>query len=51
MDMLRSRAAYRDVGYSYMLMPDHAPQIEGRDPSGIAFAYCDGYIQTPANTG
>jgi mannonate dehydratase len=45
MDMVRSLAAYRDVGYQYMLMPDHVPQIDGRDPSGVAFAYCHGYIQ------
>ena len=41
---MRARA-YRDVGYRYMLMPDHVPQIDGRDPSGVAFAYCYGYIQ------
>ena len=45
MDMARSLATYRDVGYRYMLMPDHVPRIEGRDPSGVAFAYCYGYIQ------
>jgi len=45
MDMARSIAAYRDVGYQYMLMPDHVPEIDGRDPSGLAFAYCYGYIQ------
>jgi len=45
MDMARSIAAYRDVGYQYMLMPDHVPEIDGRDPSGVAFAYCYGYIQ------
>ena len=28
-----------------MLMPDHVPDIDGRDPSGVAFAYCYGYIQ------
>jgi mannonate dehydratase len=44
-DMARAIAAYRDVGYPYMLMPDHVPQIDGRDPSGVAFAYCYGYIQ------
>ncbi len=44
-DMARAVASYRDVGYQYMLMPDHAPQIDGRDPSGVAFAYCYGYIQ------
>ena len=31
-DMPRALAAYRDVGYPYMLMPDHVPQIDGRDP-------------------
>ncbi len=25
--MARPLAAYRDVGYRYMLMPDHVPQI------------------------
>ena len=45
MDMPLSLAAYRDVGYPYMLMPDHVPRIDGRDPSGVAFAYCYGYIQ------
>jgi hypothetical protein len=28
-----------------MLMPDDVPQIDGRDPSDVAFAYCYGYIQ------
>src|SRR6202035_5089164 len=32
MDMARSLATYREVGYRYMLMPDHAPRIAGRDP-------------------
>ena len=45
MDMPQALAAYRDVGYRYMLMPDHVPQIDGRDPSGVAFAYCYGYIR------
>lgn len=45
MDMARAIAAYRDVGYQYMLMPDHVPQIDGPDPAGAAFAYCYGYIQ------
>lgn len=44
-DMVQALKAYRDVGYPYMLMPDHVPQIDGRDPSGVAFAYCYGYIQ------
>jgi mannonate dehydratase len=39
-DMPQVLAAYCDVGYPYVLMPDHVPQIDGRDPSGVAFAYC-----------
>ncbi|MEO1016737.1 MAG: mannonate dehydratase, partial [Pseudomonadota bacterium] len=45
MDMWQSLKVYREVGYPYMLMPDHVPQISGRDPSGVAFAYVYGYIQ------
>jgi mannonate dehydratase len=45
MDIPLSLAAYRDVGYPCMLMPDHVPQIDGRAPSAVAFAYCYGYIQ------
>jgi mannonate dehydratase len=44
-NMTRSLATYRDIGYRYMLMPDHVPRIDGRDPPGVAFAYCYGYIQ------
>lgn len=45
MDMARSLAVYKEVGYQYMIMPDHVPEIDGRDPSGTAFAYCYGYIR------
>ena len=45
MDMAQSLRVYKDVGYQYMLMPDHVPHIEGRDPSGTAFAFCYGYIR------
>ena len=44
MDMVRSVKIYEEVGYQYMLMPDHVPTISGRDPQGVAFAYCYGYI-------
>jgi mannonate dehydratase len=44
MDMLRSLRTYHEVGYRYMLMPDHAPHVAGRDPKGVAFAFCYGYI-------
>jgi mannonate dehydratase len=45
MDMARSLAVYKEVGYRHMVMPDHVPEIDGRDPSGTAFAYCYGYIR------
>ena len=45
MDMAASLRIYRDVGYQYMLMPDHVPEIDARDPSGTAFAFCYGYIK------
>jgi len=35
---------YQEVGYKYMLMPDHVPGISGDDPQGTAFAFCYGYI-------
>ncbi len=44
MDMARSLEVYHEVGYPYMIMPDHVPTIDGRDPSGTAFAFCYGYI-------
>ena len=43
-DMVRAAKTYQEVGYKYMLMPDHVPTIDSRDPSGTAFAYCYGYI-------
>lgn len=44
MDMLETMRLYRATGYRYMLMPDHVPGIAGRDPEGVAFAFCYGYI-------
>jgi mannonate dehydratase len=44
MNMAASLRLYREVGYRYMVMPDHAPKVSGRDPVGTAFAYCYGYI-------
>ena len=35
---------YQEVGYKYMLMPDHVPWISGDDPQSTAFAFCYGYI-------
>ena len=44
MDMLATLKVYAEVGYKYMLMPDHVPHISGPDPDGAAFAFCFGYI-------
>ena len=44
-NMLAAAKSYYDVGYEYMLMPDHVPVIPG-DKSGYqAFAFAFGYIQ------
>ena len=45
MDMARSLRVYAEFDYSYMVMPDHVPHIDGRDPTGTAFAFCYGYIR------
>jgi mannonate dehydratase len=36
---------YKEVGYDGMIMPDHAPQIEGDAKQAQAFAFAFGYIQ------
>ena len=38
-NMFECIKVYHEVGYKYMLMPDHVPQIAGRDPQGTAFAF------------
>ena len=44
MDMWSTAKIYAEVGYKYMLMPDHVPTISGTDPKNTAFAFCYGYI-------
>ena len=44
-DFVKAIRTYREVGYPYLLMPDHVPQAPG-DPSGLqSFAFCYGYIR------
>jgi mannonate dehydratase len=44
-DLVRAIRVYREVGYPYMLMPDHVPVAEN-DPNGLqSFAFCYGYIR------
>ncbi len=44
-DFVKAIKVYKEVGYPYLLMPDHVPQAPG-DPNGLqSFAYCYGYIR------
>jgi mannonate dehydratase len=44
-DMVKAIKVYREVGYPYMLMPDHVPLVKN-DPNGLqSFAFCYGYIR------
>jgi mannonate dehydratase len=44
-DMWKAIQVYKEVGYPYMLMPDHVPEAPG-DTDGLqSFAYCYGYIR------
>jgi mannonate dehydratase len=44
-DMFRAMQGYRDVGYEYMIMPDHAPGIAGDNPGMVSFAFEYGYLK------
>jgi mannonate dehydratase len=44
-DLVKAICVYREVGYPYMLMPDHVP-VATNDPDGLqSFAFCYGYIR------
>jgi mannonate dehydratase len=44
-DLVKAIKVYREVGYPYMLMPDHVP-VAPNDPDGLqSFAFCYGYIR------
>ena len=44
-DFVRAIKVYKEVGYPYLLMPDHVPQA-ANDPGGLqSFAFCYGYIK------
>ena len=59
-DMLKAIQVYRDVGYKYMLMPDHVPGLSlktdiedahwGANAQRVGFAYCYGYINAALQT-
>ena len=44
-DMRRVLQVLQEVGYRYMVMPDHVPAIDGPAPADVAFAFCFGYIR------
>ncbi len=44
-DFVKAMLVYKEVGYQYMMMPDHVPHHDD-DPHGDqAFAFCYGYIR------
>ena len=43
-DMIRAMRVYKEVGYDGMIMPDHAPRIDGDESGRQAFAFEFGYI-------
>ncbi|HEX4030137.1 MAG TPA: mannonate dehydratase [Terracidiphilus sp.] len=44
-DFVKAIKVYREVGYPYMLMPDHVP-LAHDDPGSLqSFAFCYGYIR------
>jgi mannonate dehydratase len=42
--MLKALRTYKEVGYEYMIMPDHVPKLSGQEPRQVGFAYSYGYI-------
>jgi mannonate dehydratase len=49
-NMPRAMRTYKEVGYEYMVMPDHAPKIEGDTGGKQAFAFEYGYIAAMLQT-
>ena len=44
-DFIKAIRVYKEVGYPYMLMPDHVP-LATNDPQSLqSFAFCYGYIR------
>ena len=44
-DFVKAIRVYKEVGYPYMLMPDHVPLAEADPGSLQSFAFCYGYIR------
>ncbi|MEE2753761.1 MAG: mannonate dehydratase [Candidatus Latescibacterota bacterium] len=43
-DMIKALRVYKEVGYEYMIMPDHVPRLSGEAAREVGFAYTYGYI-------
>jgi mannonate dehydratase len=45
-DFVKAIRVYKEIGYNFMLMPDHVPlAADNADPNSLqSFAYCCGYI-------
>ena len=43
-DMLKALRVYKEVGYPYMVMPDHVHGMAGDEADRVGFAYCYGYL-------
>jgi mannonate dehydratase len=44
-DFVKAIRVYKEIGYEYMLMPDHVPIAENDPGSLQSFAFCYGYIR------
>ena len=44
-NMVEAMTTFKEVGYKYMIMPDHVPGTTGRDSVVTAFAFTYGYIR------
>ena len=43
-NMIDALRVYKEVGYEYMIMPDHVPKLSGPAARDVGFAYSYGYI-------
>jgi mannonate dehydratase len=43
-NMIKALQVYKEVGYEYMIMPDHVPKMSGEAAREVGFAYTYGYI-------
>ena len=48
-DMLRALRTFKEVGYRYMIMPDHVPGLSGAEPQQVGFAPTPTATSTPSS--